>query len=190
MLNIIDDFVKKPTQNLLEKMFIDVDFPYYYLEESVNMNNDYEETFLEKTDSTVNSPQFGHTFVNSGVAVSDYYSSITSVPNKMIDILDENVFLFRCRVNMNLIDTRLEGKHHVPHIDMAQENQITAIYYVNDSDGDTLFFDRDGTIKERVTPKKGRLVWWKGIYFHAKCSPINTTKRIVLNMNFLPMPNP
>ena len=66
------------------------------------------------------------------------------------------------------------------------EDQITALYYVNDSDGDTYFFDDSGKVTKRVTPKKGTLVMWEGKIFHAKSSPIKTTSRVVININLLP----
>ena len=50
-----------------------------------------------------------------------------------------------------------------------------------------IFFDDTGKITERLTPKKGRLVWWKGRIFHAKSSPTKSINRLVLNFNLLPI---
>jgi hypothetical protein len=190
MISVVDNFIKPHLQDRLERMFVSGDFPYYYGLESVKTDSDYTDTILTNTENCINTPQFSHLFVG-GSYVSEEFKHITPISNKLIDIFDVDCYLTRCKVNLNTLDVRMEGKHHIPHIDMIQEDQITAIYYVNDSDGDTLFFDRSGEITQRVTPKKGTLVWWKGIKFHAKCSPVKTDHRIVINFNFLPfIPKP
>ena len=61
----------------------------------------------------------------------------------------------------------------------------TAVYYVNDSDGDTLFFDSDMNIVKRVTPKKGRLALFDGTIFHAKEPSRKQDFRAVVNINVL-----
>ena len=57
-----------------------------------------------------------------------------------------------------------------------------AIYYVNDSDGDTVIFNETNkdysedfgvmkenkfTVKQRITPEKGKVVVFPGHYYHA-----------------------
>lgn len=188
MLNIVDNFIKVRSQNRLERMLLNGEFPYYYVPESVATDGDYKDSVMEIGDNIVNTPQFCHMFVQ-GNEISNYFTTVAPISYKLLDTFDGDYMLTRCKVNLNFIDVRLEGKHHVPHIDLFQENQITAIYYVNDSDGDTLFFNRQGEIVERVTPKKGRMVWWEGIKFHAKCSPTKTNERVVINFNYLPRPS-
>jgi hypothetical protein len=127
--------------------------------------------------------------VSVGAVNSASYSNVAPIINKVVDLLDEDYFVAKCKVNMNLSDARFEGKYHTPHIDNGFDEQVTAIYYVNDSDGDTFFFDASGKVTKRVTPKKGTLVMWHGKVFHAKSSPIKTTSRVVLNINLLPCGN-
>jgi len=74
------------------------------------------------------------------------------------------------------------------------------IYYLNDSDGDTYIFnetndqfsveyDRDVvsknsfTIKQTISPKKGRIVIFPGQYYHASSYPKKSIFRSVLNVN-------
>ena len=72
------------------------------------------------------------------------------------------------------------------------------IYYVNDSDGDTIIFNESGgenvnkrpdklTIKKTITPKKNRAVLFRGDYFHTSTNPTKSEKRIVLNVNLTDM---
>ena len=69
-----------------------------------------------------------------------------------------------------------------PHIDMEMGHTV-CLYYVNNTDGDTFFFNGKNIIK-RVSPKKGRCVLFDGKIFHASSKPTKE-KRIVINYNFI-----
>jgi len=184
MIEIIDNFIKLHVQDSLEKLFLSETFNYFYNKETI---------ILDETDNylidnnTLDAPQFNHVFVNDYQVYSSQYTNVLPISNKLIDIIDVDCDIIRCKLNMNVIDLRFEDKYHTPHIDNPWEDQITAIYYVNDSDGDTFFFDKKGEVTQRITPKKGRLVWWKGRIYHAKSSPTKTLNRLVLNFNLLPL---
>lgn len=189
MMNIIDDFVKVRVQNDLETLFSNNNFPYFYNSDTViasTDNTDPSDGPILTDNNTLESPQFTHHFVLGDNIVSKYWDLISPISNKLIDTIDTDCYVTRCKLNLNTTDTRFTDKYHSPHIDNAFDNQITAIYYVNDSDGDTFFFDDKGNVTKRVTPKKGRLVWWKGKIFHAKASPVKSRHRMVLNYNMLP----
>lgn len=193
-MQIINDFVKPRIQNELETLLLGSNFPYFYNCESCvpagykeDENEDDRLTgALLVDENTIEAPQFMHTFIADGVVNSEAYKNVAPILNKVIDLIDEDYFVAKCKVNMNLADVRFEGKYHTPHIDNGFDEQVTALYYVNDSDGDTFFFDDSGKITKRITPKKGTLVMWKGKIFHAKSSPIKTTSRVVININLLP----
>ena len=72
------------------------------------------------------------------------------------------------------------------HIDRP-ENHMVMLYYVNDSDGDTIFYDDNENEIKRVTPKKGRIAFFDGSIKHSGSSPSNST-RIVINYNFQLIP--
>ena len=84
------------------------------------------------------------------------------------------------------------------------------IYYVNDSDGDTILYEnmldldddsqwikhKDDSRefyktpasrllveKKRVTPKQGRVLVFDGLYFHTAMQPQISDKRIIINCN-------
>ena len=193
-MQIINNFIKPRIQNDLEALLMGGNFPYFYSSESC-VPTDYKEDENEDSrltgallvdNNTIEAPQFMHMFVSEGAVNSGSYKDVAPILNKVIDLLDGDYFVAKCKVNMNLTDVRFEGKYHTPHIDNGFDDQVTAIYYVNDSDGDTFFFDSDGKVTKRITPKKGTLVMWKGKVFHAKSSPIKTTSRVVININLLP----
>ena len=66
---------------------------------------------------------------------------------------------------------------------------VVCLYYLNDSDGDTFFFDNyeDLNIIERITPKAGRMVMFDNGIHHSSSPPQKSNARFVINSNvFLP----
>ena len=74
-----------------------------------------------------------------------------------------------------------------PHIDIFDRKHLVALYYVCDSDGDTIIYNErveseTYTIKRRVTPKQGRVVIFDGTLYHTAEQPLHST-RCVVNYN-------
>lgn len=67
------------------------------------------------------------------------------------------------------------------------EGGITILYYVNDSDGDTYFFN-DTECIDRFSPIKGNALIYPANTYHAGSTPTATLNRSVLNMVFIPRP--
>jgi hypothetical protein len=76
-----------------------------------------------------------------------------------------------------------------PHIDLDQGiEHIVALYYVCDSDGDTIIYNeredqglesKSYTIKEKVTPKQGRMVIFDGTLYHTAEQPKDNIRCVV-----------
>lgn len=73
-------------------------------------------------------------------------------------------------------------KTYSPHTD-SNESHYVCLYYVTDSDGDTVFYGVNGDEIKRVSPKKGRIIFFDGSIYHAASQP-TTTLRAVLNYGF------
>ena len=78
-----------------------------------------------------------------------------------------------------------------PHVDIIElNNYMTCIYYVNDSDGDTVIYNETEkncnkfTEFKRITPKRGRLLIFNGNRYHSENFPRSSKKRVVINFNF------
>jgi len=70
------------------------------------------------------------------------------------------------------------------HIDMKDPHWV-CLYYINDSDGDTVLFEDDEKTEiKRVTPKKGRIIFFDGSIKHCSSRPSKYSRAIV-NFNFL-----
>lgn len=104
------------------------------------------------------------------------------------------------RANLTLNNSGSTIEHHLPHIDSWYPHWV-AIYYVNDSDGDTYIFNEINdnydsgiedvklieknkfTIKKRITPKKGKVLLFEGKYYHTSSWPKKNKYRTVININ-------
>jgi len=75
-----------------------------------------------------------------------------------------------------------------PHIN-SNEKHFSMIYYVSDSDGDTIIYNekeksKSYTIKKRISPKQGRVVLFDGQLFHTEQEPKNY-KRCIVNYDLV-----
>ena len=71
-----------------------------------------------------------------------------------------------------------------PHIDLSTIDHFVMLYYVCDSDGDTIIYNErvpsdQYTIKKRVSPKQGRVVLFDGGLYHTAEQPLNNNRCIV-----------
>ena len=88
------------------------------------------------------------------------------------------------------LEERFVKEHNGIHIDLP-EDHYACVYYVNDSDGDTIVYEQtryntecgsqnvELTEHKRVTPKKGRLVMFDGARFHCSSQPRNGYRCII-----------
>ena len=81
------------------------------------------------------------------------------------------------------------------HVD-TNEPHLVCLYYVNDTDGDTIIYNETVddiinlpglsndmlTIKQTITPKKGRVVLFNGNRYHSSSTP-TTNARCVINFD-------
>jgi Rps23 Pro-64 3,4-dihydroxylase Tpa1-like proline 4-hydroxylase len=74
---------------------------------------------------------------------------------------------------------------HQRHIDFESKH-IAAVYYVNESDGETVIYKDNGNdILQSVEPKANRIVIFEGNLWHTHYSPNKHKNRIILNFNFI-----
>ena len=76
-----------------------------------------------------------------------------------------------------------------PHVDIDNFRHFVVLYYVCDSDGDTIIYNekeyglKKYTERQRVSPKQGRCVIFDGTQMHTAEQPINSNIRCVVNYN-------
>ena len=70
-----------------------------------------------------------------------------------------------------------------PHKDLDFPHWV-CLYYANDTEGDTIFFNENKEEIKRVQPKKGRIVFFNGLIPH--CGSTNSKNiRALVNFNFI-----
>jgi hypothetical protein len=187
---VIDNVIPKKYQDEIETVLTG-QFPWYFYSEAV-----YKDTSnIPQSENSKTTPVFVHNFLNNEEVVSDYYNLIKPLlyyVEEKVSINFEKVY--RAKSNLLMPKTGYENfNHSYPHVDQLFPH-LSLLYYVNDSDGDTFFFDKkyDETavtnevklkVFNQITPKKGRAILFDGLIYHSSSNPINSDKRIVLNYN-------
>lgn len=192
-VTVIDDFIDKEYQEEIkgvligEKLFNKYYFPWYFISDITQTSEDkdcqYRAAFVHEYAILPGKlhTQFHKLFVPllREAQIKCKYSKVS--------VLQGRSFLqFPLHLKNRDVDT--------PHIDIGEEdigNQkyFVVLYYVCDSDGDTIIYNETDynasekyTIKKRVTPKQGRVVIFDGSLMHTAEQPINNI-RCVVNYN-------
>jgi hypothetical protein len=182
---IVEDFVSKEFQMQLQRYIENAEVPLYYNSDTIG--NEYTSQFPK--DNQLECPQFTHRFIkdfDQKSSWSSYFEPIGFFFNAKTGTLkNEKLFSFKLNVNPRVSD-RTPDEHYTIHVDTGFPTGITAIYYVNNSDGDTLFFNETGTeVIKRVTPKQGSIVYFNNQTPHAGQPPVINNYRAVLNFNWV-----
>tara|TARA_R100001015_G_scaffold15933_1_gene7829 strand:- start:176 stop:709 length:534 start_codon:yes stop_codon:yes gene_type:complete len=175
-VKVIDNKVSKVLQNKIEEYFLHDNFPWYYNNNS--LGNFVAKKYKKITKDSFNEFQLTHKFVDEGKVNSTH-------TNIIIDLLDElnmeKTSIIRCKANLKF-KTNTIKKHNVLHVDHKDPHKVM-IYYVNDSDGDTYL--KIGKTTKRISPKKGRVLYFDGSIMHAANHPRKTNKRLIINFNLV-----
>lgn len=90
-----------------------------------------------------------------------------------------NVFRSRVRLTLN----KPISKEEDIHIDYSFPH-LVLIYYVNTTDGDTVLYDENKKVINRISPKRGRCVLFDGLIKHASSSS-TLSPRMIINTNII-----
>jgi len=156
---IIDDFLSKEDfRNLQTLMVNSNEFPWLY---SHIIDEGDDKNF-----------QFVHPFYDYWNWQSNFLEFLKPLVNK----INPKAWI---RIKANLT-TRASGiEEQGWHVDY-DFSCTTAIFYLNDNDGYTIF--EDGT---KIESKANRLVEFDSQYKHSGTSHTNTNTRVVINMNYI-----
>jgi hypothetical protein len=184
-IKVIENFLPKTNQKILEETLFGKYFPWY---KSIDTASKLENF---KSKNIFDYSQFVHVFYSFRNNVSKIESDFVEIINtnllnqigKYFKLNDLNIMRIKANLQLHHKKTT-KNSFNNPHTD-NKLNHISAIYYVNDSDGDTYFFDNRYKIIKKVTPKKGKIVIFRGDIIHAGGHPFNFETRAVINCNFL-----
>jgi hypothetical protein len=145
-------------------------------------------------DNTFDSPQFVSYIIDSK-QTNPIFPYIRPILYMVEDKIGKKIIrINRIKINHQLpIVGFTSDNYNIPHVDEPDTNLISAIYYINDSDGDTVLFNehyspnkdiKKLTVACRITPEAGKIVVFPSTQMHASSNPINTPSRYVINFVF------
>jgi hypothetical protein len=196
---VIDDFIPEIYQDSIYHLLTGSEFPWIFHDYSVNeeygeFNNLYQMNEIYKEHV-----QMRHVFVRDDEIKSQYFQYIAPLLGEYVKHSGSNIKgIFRIKSNLLVAQPGIQTQ--LAHADGMNvvDGQITSIgkktllYYVNDSDGDTFFYNKYydgnplGTIEKTisVTPKKGRAVIFDSNHLHGGSCPKDSKFRMVINCVF------
>lgn len=155
---------------------------YYNATTAVDDGGFYQNGTLVDTDTTFETPQFTHIFFKDTGPVSEHFR-ITQTMKWLIEKETNRKIFGLGRIKANLLPVNAfypDNFHHTIHIDDDDPQNTSFLYYVNDSDGDTLFFENGKEIF-RQKPVKGTGILFRSNIHHCSTPPKQNV-RVVVNM--------
>lgn len=181
-MKLIADFLPNQYVNEISSTLLSNSFPWYYhCETSSHLHDDQ---------NTVDSCQFVHSFYQDNTIKSSYYNLISPILLFLSKETGKDYTSNLIRIKSNLLLKQPSANrdfYHSPHRDDPMFETETFLYYVNDSDGDTVIFNQQENalvISHRNSPKAGTGILFDSTKLHASCSPIDSDVRMVLNFVF------
>lgn len=173
---IFDDIVPSHIQDYFEyKVFGKPgDLP---LHPDIHFKVKYESTAVE---NDYYPASFSH-ILKSSTHLSDHFENFTIIPKavcKKLNTVLQDIIVARMFI---VVPYDTEQEHMKPHIDFDVPHTVV-LYYLNDSDGDTLLYNKQGQIMKRVSPKKGRALVFDGSILHSGGIP-KQGPRCAVNFN-------
>ena len=178
---IFDDVIDLEYQNIIKEILLGdrqykgYDFPWYLT---------HDVTKPAKADSQLR-PAFFHGYVDYPSELSSIFHDlfIRLIQNSCAKIDKKNVDAIQGRSFCQLPISSDKISVDTPHIDI-KENHFVMLYYVCDSDGDTIIYNEQVksdryTVQRRITPKQGRVVLFDGSYYHTAEQPLNNIRCVV-----------
>jgi len=149
-----------------------------------NVGDNYDKNDPNIKDST----QFVHGIIGYSNTTSPLVQSVVPVVwflEKETGIKIKNIV--RVKANCLVRDGSAE-QYNPPHVDVYDPGFVSLVYYINDSDGDTILFDKmiqqgheNLTPIVRNSPRKGSAFLFPSNQLHASSCPVDCKQRLVLN---------
>ena len=184
MIEVYDNFLSQPYFDSLRDLLTSPNFSWNFFPNITAM----------KELSDDNSYGFNFTIFNSiqKYGIQETKESWITLP-ALFSIQEKVKCETIVRARYDLTTYNPSNYRHPYHIDMNYHSFVSAILYMNESDGNTLIYDKkvvnaddiDHTkeydIKEAIDPVPNRLLVFDGHYVHTGHSPSKHKSRILLN---------
>ena len=192
-MKFIENIVTDKVAERAQRIFLQDHFDWYYNNSTSKIIPENRTVLIN--DHTKESIQFTHKLYTDGIFDSEHVEFVMKIMKGLEE--KEGIVctkMIRAKSNL-LVQEPLYGVdfYHPPHVDIRNPTNInySLIYYVNDSDGDTILFNEkfgdeftDLTIAHRQTPKAGCALLFNSGTYHASSSPMLTNSRVIINIVF------
>lgn len=187
---VIDDVISKGYQDLLEHELLNQNAPWHFQRDIALDVNDPKA--IQNIDGLT--PGFSHIFfdVDSGGVRSPLYNLTLPLMFEAfgkIGITPKMIVQGRSFMHVPLANRK---EYDNIHVDYGRDH-LVCLYYVNDTDGDTFIFDKtfndvqpgsdfskvQWNVKQRISPKKGRVVLFNGNQYHSSSGPTKDIRCII-----------
>jgi hypothetical protein len=165
-IEIFDNLIPENEQIIIKSLLSSDMFPWYYNSQTIR-------------DSLQNRSQFTHTFYKENSILSDNFDILLNCFNPYISEFKTHC-INKMKANLNIAHS--DRKILNPHVDLLTSG-ITYLYYVNDSDGPTRFYESKWNNK-KIYPKQGRIVRFPSNMLHTGDVPRKHDRRMVINIIF------
>lgn len=187
---LIENVIDKDIQNNIEYIMFQTLFPWFY---RPNFTERCDNIFDHKYSHV---PGFAHVFSDENDAIGnflEYTIPIVEGACNALDIDQYKILNARTFLQMPSKTTDLT----IPHIDIPSKEHVVVLYYVLDSDGDTVLFNKthnsaarqkkqsallEDDILYRSNPIKGNALVFNGMNYHSHFLPVDNM-RCVINFN-------
>lgn len=195
---VFNNLIPKTYQDFLEN-FITSEVPFILNQSTTSFYKDKEANFYNLQDKIYDRPQMVHSLSNRAehntIIPSPYYDIISPIFHYLQSYFNFSFMFEVLRSKINLkpqIPLDYKSKFNPPHIDLKVPfpNSWILIYYINNSDGDTILFNerynesskpKNFSIQKTVSPQKGRLLFFPADIYHSANFPVNNFTRIIIN---------
>ena len=189
MIKVIDNFIPLSYQEEIKSLLLSPTFPWFFIPDVTGSSTLPEDRSPALQCVLRSRSETQNNFYNYFLPLAHLGASLANY--KFNDVLNCRTFLQFALTNVKLIDPL--------HVD-TNNNHLVLLYYVLDSDGDTIIVDKkfdsdkppstnlkseNFNILQKVTPKQGRAVLFDGRYYHTAEQPKNNKIRCIINYNII-----
>ena len=157
--------------NYIEELSYEL--PWFFFKDCAYGNHDHP---LRK----VMNPYFSHTFLQNEEICNFFPKMPWNDIGEYIGLPDNK--MIRAHNTLQYPRPEYANIPHNIHVDQKFPH-IVGLYYPNDSDGDTFFFDDDMNVIHREPVERGKMVVFDGKWHHSSSSPTKNV-RLSLNINY------
>ena len=172
-IQIFNNIIDLNLQNKIKNLLLSNNFPWYFIPDVTDKNNKQKRPALQ------------HFFVDEKKITSPYFNLIKPIIDKScLKINFKYQYIDRIKSFLQFSLNLKNNSVDLPHID-NQIKHLVVLYYVLNSDGNTIIYGRDKkTILKSIKPKQGTVVIFDGSYFHTAEQP-KKGNRCIINCNLM-----